>query len=51
MLETLMNILKTLWQIWSAIPEDKKEEILTSVTDLMEAAFKEYFRANGGAAA
>ncbi|QTN45565.1 hypothetical protein H7683_21740 [Ectopseudomonas mendocina] len=51
MLDTIVGIFKAIWQIWSALPESKKEEILTSFTDLMESVFKEFYRANGGATA
>lgn len=50
MFEILMKIYSFISQIWSSLSQDQKDRICQAFVDLMEKAFREFFRANGGAA-
>jgi hypothetical protein len=50
MLETLLKIYSFISQIWSSLPQEKKDEICLKFVELMDEVFRRFFRANGGTA-
>lgn len=50
MLEILLKIYSFISQIWSSLPQEKKDEICLQFVELMDEVFRRFFRANGGTA-
>ncbi|SHM48102.1 hypothetical protein SAMN05216593_101121 [Pseudomonas asturiensis] len=50
MLDILVNIFKTLLQIWSSLTNDQKDSISKAFTDLFEDLFRAYYKENSGGA-
>lgn len=48
MLDILLKIYSFISQIWSSLSQEQKDTICQAFVDLMEKAFREFFRANGG---
>ncbi|MGJ3439978.1 MULTISPECIES: hypothetical protein [Pseudomonas] len=50
MLDILFKIWSTISQIWSSLSQDQRDSICQAFVDLMDKAFREFFKANAGAA-
>ncbi len=48
MLDILWGILKFLFSLFNALPEEAKENVFKEVQDEFEPLFREFFRANSG---
>lgn len=50
MLDILFKIWSTISQMWSSLSQDQRDSICQAFVDLMDKAFREFFKANAGAA-
>lgn len=50
MLDILLKIFSSLFQIWSSLSEDQKDTICKAFTGLMEDLFRGFYKANSGGA-
>ena len=50
MLDILLKIYSFISQIWSSLSQEQKDSICQAFVDLMDKAFREFFKANAGAA-
>ncbi len=49
MLDILTKIYNLISQVWSSLSQEQRNSIALAFVDLMDKAFREFFKANGGA--
>lgn len=50
MFDILLKIYNFISQIWSSLSPEQRDSIIKAFVDLMEKTFREYYKANEGAA-
>lgn len=50
MFDILLKIYNFISQIWASLSQEQKDSIFKALADLMDKVFREYFKANEGAA-